>query len=132
MTRQDWYAGDQNFTIEELVSAFTSNIYAGIGNLFSMKTINIHPDKAWMTASLKNLLHQQAFHNRNINIWYHYRDKARFEIIERKRTFYADKDQSLKKNDTRSSWKLVKKIFGQSNRRAPIYIEKNRVTLTGV
>ena len=100
-----------------------------------MKTIKLHPsDKPWMTASLKNLitLRQRAFDGGNINLWHHYRDKVRLEITERKRKFYADKVEHLKKSDTRSWWKLVKQISGQSNNIAPMYIEKNGVTLTDV
>ena len=76
------------------------------------------------------MLCQQAFHSGNINLWPHYRDKVRLEITERKRKFYADKFQHQKKSDTKSWWKLVKQISGQFNNTAPIYIEKNGVTLT--
>jgi hypothetical protein len=132
VTRQNWYADGQNFTIEELVSAFTSNISEAMGNFFPMKTIKLHPfDKPWMTASLNNLimLRPRAFHGGNINLWHHYRDKVRLEITERKRKFYADKVEHLKKSYTRSWWKLVKQISGQSNNIAPIYREKNGVQL---
>jgi hypothetical protein len=132
VTRQDWYADGQNYTIEELVSAFTSNISEAMGNFFPMKTIKLHPfDRPWMTASLKNLimLRQRAFHGGNINLWHHYRDKVRLEITEIKRKFYVDKVEYLKKSYTRSWWKLVKQISGQSNNIAPIYMEKNGVQL---
>ena len=106
-----------------------------MGIFFPMKIIKLHPsDEPWMTASLKNLimLRQRPFHSGNINLWHHYIDKVRLEIAERKRTFYAYKVQHLTKSDTRSWWKLVKQISGQSNNIAPIYIEKNGVTLTDV
>ena len=70
----------QNFTIEELVSAFTSNISVAMGIFFPMKIIKLHPsDEPWMTASLKNLimLRQRPFHSGNINLWHHYIDKVR-------------------------------------------------------
>lgn len=135
VTHQDWHVDGQNLTIEELVSAFTSNISAAMDKFFPKKIIKLHPsDKPWMTASLKNLimLRQRAFHSGNINRWHHYRDKVRLEIIERKRKFYAEKVQHLRKSDTRSWWKLVKRISGQSNNIAPIHIEKNGVILTDV
>ena len=101
------------------VSAFITNISVAMDTFFSMKIIKSHPsDKPWMTASLKNLIML-------INLWYHYIDKVRLEITDRKRIFMQ------KKSDTDPGG-TRKAISGQSNNIAPIYIEKNGVTLTDV
>ena len=105
------------------------------GYFFPLKTVKLHSsDKPWMTAHLKNLIkpRQRAFHSGNINLWYHYRDKVRHAIRERKKKFYADKVKHMKKSDARSWWKLVKQLSGQSNNQTPIHVQKNGATLTDV
>ena len=79
-----------------------------------------------MTASLKKLiqLRQRAFHDGNPDLWHHYRDKVKREIIKQKKAFYSNNVQHLKNTNCRHWWKLVNKMSGLVNNSTTVNIGK--------
>ena len=84
LASQNWSSTDENITTEDLACAFTHKLSQASDTFFPMKVGKLHSsDKPWMTASLKKLiqLRQRAFHDDNPDLWHHYRDKVKREII---------------------------------------------------
>jgi hypothetical protein len=80
-----------------------------------------------MCSSLKQLIldRQNAFHNGNMSLWKHYRNKVKQAIISQKQSFYSEKVRHLKQTDSRLWWKLVKRLSGNANTSPSFHIEKN-------
>ncbi len=128
LTSQNWSSTDQNISTDDLASQ-------ACDTFFPMKVGKLHfSDKPRMTASLKKLiqLHQRAFHDGNPDLWHHYRDKVKREIIKQKKAFYSNNVQHLNNTNCRHSWKPVNKMSGRVNNSTTANIEKNGKILTDV
>lgn len=136
LTSQDWSADDSNLaSVEDLSMSFTSKISQAIDDFFPLRSIKLHhSDKQWMTASIKKIIleRQQAYHSGNSHLWRHYRNKVKSEIISRKKKFYSEKVQHLKKTDSRKWWKYVNQISGRSSASysSPFVLEKNGIIMS--
>ena len=80
-----------------------------------------------MSASIKQLIsdHQEAFHNGNALQWRRLKYKVQTEIALRKKEYYKNKVQHLKKEDCRKWWQVVNKMSGRSYKDNKFTFEKD-------
>ena len=57
MSSNNWFADHSvNYSVDELVTNFWSQVTGAIDTIFPLKTVRLHPtDKPWMSTSLNNL-----------------------------------------------------------------------------
>ena len=101
----DWFSElGARPTVDDFTSSFTSHSTDSINRIVPLKTIKCHQsDKPWITPAIKLLIkdRQKVFHNRNIPLFQSLKYKVQAEITERKRTFYRNKTEHLRKDDYR-------------------------------
>ena len=92
-----------NASVDDLATSFTSHIVQAVDRMFPPKTVRVRPsDKPWITPDIKKLIcdRQKAFHNHNVFLWQSLRRNVKSAISERKQSFYKNKVQHLKKEDS--------------------------------
>ena len=133
VTAHDWFGElGPNPTVDDLTVSFTSHLVEAIDRIFPLKTVKCHPsDKPWITPAIKKLIkdRQKAFHNHNNPLWRSLRHKVQHVITERKKSFYKNKAQHLRKNDCRKWWKIINKMSGKSKKTRPFCLERDREIL---
>lgn len=129
VTAHDWFGElGPNPKVNDLTVSFTSHLLEAIDRIFPLKTVKCHPsDKPWITPAIKKLMkdRQKAFHNHNIPMWRSLRHKVQHKITERKKSFYKNRAQHLRKNDCRKWWKIINKMSGKSEKTKPFSLERD-------
>ena len=84
-----------------------------------------------MSVSIKKLINdrQKAFHSGNILQCRTLKYKVQTEIALRKKEYYRNKVQHLKKDDCRKWWQVVNRMSGQSHKGTKFTFEKDGVLL---
>jgi hypothetical protein len=133
-TSQVWFKDlGPNPTVEEQATSFTSHLVAAIDNHFPLKTVRyVQSDKPWITPSIKLLIkeRQKAFHCGDTQLWRSLKTKLQKEIVARKKHFYRDKVQHLKKDDCRKWWSVVNAMSGRSRKDRQFSLQRDGVPLT--
>ena len=122
VTAHDWYS--------ELGStptaAFTPQLSGAVDRIFPLKTFKCnHSDKPWITSAIKLLIkdRQKAFHSLNLPLWRSLRQKVQQEIAERKKAYYKNKVQHLRKDECRRWWGAVNRLTIRSEKASSSSLE---------
>ena len=96
--------------------------------IFLIRTVVIKCDK---TPEIKNLIRdrQKAFHSNNTSLWRTLKHKVQLKIVAMKKSFYRNKVNHLKSNDTRKWWKIVNKMSGKPDKVRSFSLERDGVLL---
>ena len=80
-----------------------------------------------MSVSIKRLINerQRAFHSGLVPQWKTLKYKVQTEISLRKKEYYRNKVQHLRKDDCRKWWQIVNKMSGRSQRDGKLVFEKD-------
>ena len=101
VTIHDWFFDfGPSSSIDNLALPSTTQPTDAINRIFPVKTIKLHTtDKAWITPELKLMIkdRHEALHTGNIPAWCSLKYKVQQEIAKRKKSFYKNKVQHLKK-----------------------------------
>ena len=121
ITTQNWFSElSPNPTVDSLAVSLTNQLTQTIDHIFQKKKVKHHQtDKPWITPAIKLLIkdRQKAFHSQNFPLWRSLKHKVQQEITTRKKVFYRNKVQHLRKNDCRRWWKFVNKMSGKSEKK---------------
>lgn len=115
---------------DDLASSFSSQVSMAFERLIPLKSVRFcHSDKPWMSVSIKKLINdrQKAFHSGNVLQWRTLKYKVQTEIALRKKEYYRNKVQHLKKDDCRKWWQVVNRMSGQSHKGTKFTFEKDGV-----
>ncbi|XP_068704562.1 uncharacterized protein [Montipora foliosa] len=127
VTAHDWHSElGSTPTADDFAAAFTSQLILAVDLTFPLKTLKCnHSDKPWITPAIKLLIkdRQKAFHNLNLPLWRSLRHKVQQEIAERKKAYYKNKVQDLRKDDCRSWWGTVNRLTGRSEKATSYSLE---------
>ena len=129
ITSHGWFSElGPNPTADELAVSFTTQLTEAIDRIFPLKTLRCHQsDKPWITPAIKLLIQdrQKAFHSRNTSLWRSLKYKVHQEITARKKSYYKNKIQHLRKNDCRKWWNMVNRMSGRSEKTPHFSLERN-------
>ncbi|PFX16746.1 hypothetical protein AWC38_SpisGene18968 [Stylophora pistillata] len=117
-----------NPSVDDLASSFIIQLTDAIDRILPAKTIKLHrTDKPWITPELKLMIkdQQKAFHSGNIPTWRSLKYKVQQEITKRKKSFYKNKIQNLKKDDCRKWWNFINQMSGRSEKPSLISLERD-------
>ena len=113
-------------TADDFTAAFTSQLTGAVDRTFPLKTLKCnHSCKPWITPAIKLLIkdRQKAFHSRNLPLRRSLRHKVQQEIAERKKAYYKNKVQHLRKDDCRRWWGTVNRLTGRSEKASSYSLE---------
>ena len=135
ITSHGWFSElGPNPTVDDLAISFTTQLTEAIDRIFPLKTLKCHQsDKPWITPAIKLLIQdrQKAFHSQNISLWRSLKYKVQQEITARKKSFYKNKVQHLRKNDhCRKWWNVVNRMSGRSEKTSHFSLERDGRTLS--
>lgn len=104
-TTHEWFIDlGPSPSVDDLASSFTIQLTDAVNRILPAKTIKLRRrDKPWITPELKLMIkdRQKAFHSGNILTWCSLKYKVQQKIAKRKKSFYKNKVQHLKKDDCR-------------------------------
>ena len=127
-----WASTHQWFTelgaipsIDDLANSFLSQVTMALDRFIPLKSMRFcHSDKLWISTSIKQLIDpQRAFHSGNLCQWRMLKYKVQTEITSRKKLYYRNKVQHLKKDDFRKWWNIVNKMSGRSEKITNVSLE---------
>ena len=121
-----------NATVDDLASSFTTQLTQAIDVFFPSRSVKRHiTDKPWITPEIKNLIRarQKAFHSNNTSLWRSLKHKVQIKIVAKKKSFYRNKVNHLKSNDTRKWWKIVNKMSRKPDKVRSFSLERDGVLL---
>lgn len=105
LSTRNWFGDlDHNASVDNLTVSFTNQLTDATDRIFPVKSIKVHKtDKPWMTPEIKLLINhrQRAFHSGNNEAWRSLKYKVQQVITNKKRSYYKNKVQHLKKEDCR-------------------------------
>ena len=117
-----------NPSVDDLANSFSSHVSFALDVFFPLKSVRFcYSDKPWMSVSIKRLINerQRAFHSGLVPQWKTLKYKVQTEISLRKKEYYRNKVQHLRKDDCRKWWQIVNKMSGRSQRDGKLVFEKD-------
>ena len=97
-------------TADDFTAAFTSQLTGAVDRKFPLKTLKCnHSGKPWIAPAIKLLIkdRQKAFHSPNLPLW----RSLRHKVQQRKKAYYKNKVQHLRKDDCRRWWELELELY---------------------
>ncbi|CAH3137933.1 unnamed protein product, partial [Porites lobata] len=105
VTAHDWYSElGSTPTAADFTAAFTSQLTGAVDRIFPLKTF-------------------KSFHSLNLPLWPSLRHKVQQEITVRKKAYYKNKVQHLRKDDCQRWWGAVNRLTIRSEKASSYSLE---------